>query len=148
MDGIRAYWDGKNLLSRNGKVISSAGDDFVKGFPNTPLDGELWMGRDCFETLMGKFMKKDLKGVDYYLFDSPTASGNYENRMNLLKQLSLPSHVHITQFQRCQNTNQLREYLDEINSLKGEGLIAVDPESSYTIGRTSSLLKIKVKMDL
>jgi len=44
LDGVRARWDGKQLISRGGKIFIAPAW-FVQGFPNKPLDGELWMGR-------------------------------------------------------------------------------------------------------
>jgi len=40
LDGIRAYWDGKRLLTRSGKVIH-APDWFLKDYPPFAIDGEL-----------------------------------------------------------------------------------------------------------
>src|SRR5712675_1526836 len=44
LDGVRAYWDGRQFLSRQGNLFH-APDFFVAGLPATPLDGELWLGR-------------------------------------------------------------------------------------------------------
>ncbi len=41
-DGVRALWNGKQLISRQGKAIHPP-DSFVEGLPsNYNLDGELW----------------------------------------------------------------------------------------------------------
>lgn len=48
LDGMRAYWDGKQLLSRLGNVIH-APDYFVANLPGDPLDGELFLGRKSFQ---------------------------------------------------------------------------------------------------
>ena len=47
LDGVRAYWDGKQFLSRLGNIYH-APDWFVAGLPNVPLDGELWIARRAF----------------------------------------------------------------------------------------------------
>ena len=44
MDGVRGYWDGKKLLSKQGIRIPTP-EWFTTGLPQVPLDGELWMGR-------------------------------------------------------------------------------------------------------
>jgi len=44
LDGVRAYWDGKQLISRGGHVIAAPAW-FVADFPARKLDGELWLGR-------------------------------------------------------------------------------------------------------
>src|SRR3954454_25130920 len=46
--GVRAYWDGKQFLSRQGNLFYAPGW-FVDGFPRTPLDGELWLDRKKFQ---------------------------------------------------------------------------------------------------
>ena len=47
LDGVRCYWNGKTLYSRN-KNIFYAPKFFTEGWPNSPLDGELFLGRDRF----------------------------------------------------------------------------------------------------
>ena len=42
LDGIRAYWDGKNLFFRRGKIIN-APKCFTKDYPKFEIDGE-WSG--------------------------------------------------------------------------------------------------------
>ena len=49
LDGVRAYWDGKSLISRLGNRFH-APDWFLEGLPDIPLDGELWIGRKAFQT--------------------------------------------------------------------------------------------------
>ena len=49
LDGVRCYWDGKSLYSRNGNIFYPP-DYFVKALPkNFALDGELWTKRDDFQ---------------------------------------------------------------------------------------------------
>ncbi|HZN64994.1 MAG TPA: hypothetical protein VFB66_06805, partial [Tepidisphaeraceae bacterium] len=53
LDGVRAYWDGKQLVSRLGNLFH-APDWFVAELPNDlPLDGELWIGRREFQRTVG-----------------------------------------------------------------------------------------------
>src|SRR5947209_4846684 len=45
LDGVRAYWDGRQFLSRLGNLYH-APDWFTAGLPaDVPLDGELWIDR-------------------------------------------------------------------------------------------------------
>jgi DNA ligase-1 len=39
-DGIRVYWDGKQLYSQNSKYVLNVPQDCK--FPNIPFEGELW----------------------------------------------------------------------------------------------------------
>ena len=47
-DGVRAYWDGEQLLSR-GRHPIHAPAWFTQGWPAEPADGELWAGRGGFQ---------------------------------------------------------------------------------------------------
>ena len=47
-DGVRGYWDGHRLLTREGVVIRMPGW-FTRHWPATPMDGELWAGYGRFE---------------------------------------------------------------------------------------------------
>jgi len=40
LDGVRAYWDGKQFISRQGNIYN-APTWFTKDYPDQPLDGEL-----------------------------------------------------------------------------------------------------------
>src|SRR6266700_287617 len=48
LDGVRAFWDGKQFLSRLGNLFHAPAW-FVAGLPHEPLDGELWLGRKKFQ---------------------------------------------------------------------------------------------------
>lgn len=41
LDGIRAYWSGSTLYTRQGNTLV-APDYWKAELPNVPLDGELW----------------------------------------------------------------------------------------------------------
>src|SRR3954470_13571582 len=98
MDGVRAYWDGKQLLSRQGNLIDTS-PDFIHGLPcNVSLDGELWMGRGTFEQLTSvlKSNQPDWEKIQYYVFDIPSLKHiPYKERMEQLRKLKLPQHVHV-----------------------------------------------------
>ena len=49
LDGVRCYWNGDELYTRNGKLFY-APDFFRDTLPsNLALDGELWTKRDDFQ---------------------------------------------------------------------------------------------------
>ena len=50
LDGVRAYWNGRNLLSRNGKILA-APEGWNAHFPHFALDGELYTARGEFEKI-------------------------------------------------------------------------------------------------
>src|SRR5690348_15536184 len=97
MDGMRGYWNGHDLLSRHGRYLITP-NWFTSGLPSVCLDGELWMGRGTFEILQTLISSRDpnhgnWSEVGYYLFDLPSSTCPYEERLNELEQLKgLPSH--------------------------------------------------------
>ena len=78
LDGVRAYWDGKSLISRLGNRFH-APDWFLDGLPEIPLDGELWIGRKAFQRTVGIVRRQDKsdlwKEVRYVAFDAPAVDG-------------------------------------------------------------------------
>lgn len=53
LDGVRGYWDGEKLLSRNGNFYD-APTGFTNHFPPFPIDGELYIGRGKFAETSSK----------------------------------------------------------------------------------------------
>ena len=47
-DGVRGYWDGRQMWSRGGVLIRLS-DALRAALPPFALDGELWAGRGRFE---------------------------------------------------------------------------------------------------
>src|SRR6476661_8927873 len=149
LDGVRAYWDGKQFLSRQGNLFH-APDWFVEGLPETPLDGELWIERKKFQrtvSIVRRQDKSDLwKEVRYLIFDAPAANGGFEERLTFIKDTLAggagrfaSQHAH----ERCKSLEALRAELARIEALQGEGLMLRQPGSKYVAGRSSALLKVK-----
>lgn len=150
MDGVRAYWDTQKLISRHGNIISSP-EWFISGLSkDISLDGELWMGTGTTHGDLMKVLKSkngDWSQVGYYVFDVPSSHNEtYERRMEQMEtnSLNLPAHVHIVENIQCRGIEHLQEYLSSIITAQGEGIILRKPQTSYEIGYTSSVLKVKV----
>src|SRR5262249_6260234 len=99
LDGVRAYWDGKQLWSRLGNLFH-APDWFVKGLPDEPLDGELWLDRKKFQrtvSIVRRQDKSDLwKEVRYVVFDAPKLEKGFEKRFEFVEEVlrqSAPPHA-------------------------------------------------------
>jgi DNA ligase-1 len=153
LDGVRAYWDGKQFLSRQGNIYH-APDWFVDGLPSVPLDGELWIDRKKFQrtvSIVRRQDKSDLwKEVRFLIFDAPAANGGFEDRLAFLKDALAKGtakfasqHAH----ERCKSLEALRAELTRIEALAGEGLMLRQPGSKYVAGRSSTLLKVKTFHD-
>lgn len=149
LDGMRGYWTGKELLSRSGKIIQ-APVWFTEHFPPTPLDGELWLGRQQFSQLMSivrsKTPDKRWKNVKFMVFDAPQMSGTFEKRLAYVKNwLERHPHPYVRVLEQivCQNEAHLLRILAENQAAGGEGLMLRKPQSAYHVGRSSDLLKVK-----
>ena len=149
LDGVRAYWDGKQFLSRQGNIYY-APDWFIEGLPALPLDGELWIDRKKFQrtvSIVRRQDKNDLwKEVRFLIFDAPAANGGFEDRLAFLKDALAKGHAKFAQEhvqERCKNLDALRAELKRIEALGGEGLMLRQPGSKYVAGRSSTLLKVK-----
>lgn len=153
LDGVRAYWDGKQFLSRQGNLYH-APDWFLEGMPAVPLDGELWIDRKKFQrtvSIVRRQDKNDLwKEVKYLVFDAPAAAGSFEDRLAFLRDQILRGAGRFTQLhaqERCRNLAALRAELTRIEALGGEGLMLRQPGSKYVAGRSATLLKVKTFHD-
>jgi DNA ligase-1 len=110
LDGVRAFWDGQAFLSRLGNPYL-APDWFVAGLPQTPLDGELWVGRKRFQRTVSIVRRQDKsegwKEVAFVVFDAPALDAPFEERLAhcraLLSKTAAPyARVHDHQiWRRC-----------------------------------------------
>ncbi|MBE8158548.1 MAG: DNA ligase, partial [Betaproteobacteria bacterium] len=89
LDGVRAYWNGKKLVSRRGNIFAAPAW-FLSGFPKTPLDGELWSRRGDFENISGIVRRakphEGWRKIKYMVFDMPKVSGDFRARLQKMKQ--------------------------------------------------------------
>jgi DNA ligase-1 len=98
-DGIRLYWDGKRLSTKNGTKLSPP-RSFVVKLPSIPVEGILWYTKvNIFSNLQrcgyGGYNKAtklvnpadhSWEAVVFLLFDAPSQNHlRYEERYNLLK---------------------------------------------------------------
>jgi len=153
LDGVRAYWDGRQFLSRGGNVYH-APDWFIDGLGEVPLDGELWLDRKQFQKTVSIVRRQDKsehwKQIRYVVFDAPQADGNFETRQALLADcLAAASLPHVTPLEQhpCTGLDHMREELARIEGLGGEGLMLRQPHSAYEVGRSWTLLKVKTFRD-
>jgi len=149
LDGIRAYWDGKNLISRGGKIIH-APKWFIKDYPPFEIDGELWTKRGDFENISSivrdKTPSDEWKSIRHYIFEVPNAEGSLFDRLKKLKPYA-GKNIRIIKQIRIKDKTHLRQFLEEIEAKGGEGLVVRDPYASYINKRTSKALKVKTFQD-
>ena len=149
LDGIRAYWNGKNLISRGGKIIY-APKWFTKGYPPFEIDGELWTKRGDFENISSivrdKIPSDEWKTIGHYIFEVPNAKGGLFDRLLKVEPYVGRYIKNIKQIP-IKNKKHLESFLKEIEKKGGEGLVVRDPNAAYINKRTSKALKVKTFQD-
>ena len=149
LDGVRGYWDGQRLWSKNGTLFQPP-PAFVAGLPPFALEGELWAGRGSFETTAAIVQHQDDPAgwlqLRFGIFDVPQAPGSFRQRIAVASAwfAAHPSaHAFVIAQQPVQDRDALQRELKRIERLSGEGLIVRDPEAGYLAGRRPEILKVK-----
>ncbi len=153
LDGVRGYWDGRNLLSKNGFPFQPH-PEFVKNFPPFPVEGEIWGGRGTFAETSGRVRtQKATAGwldLQFAIFDAPEAPGGIEERLAAVRkwfQAHPSSCAFVIAQSAVENTAHLQAELHRVEGLGGEGLILRRPGSLYVTGRSADILKVKSYSD-
>ena len=154
LDGVRAYWTGERFLSRGGHEYR-APTWFTEGFPDHPLDGELWMGRGRFAELSGAVRREvpddnDWQRIRFMVFDFPDKEATFDQRLTrlrvLIEEVGSPYMALVDQ-QRASTHEKLMQRLDEAVDGGAEGLMLRLGGSGYRSGRSNDLLKVKQYQD-
>ena len=153
LDGVRAYWDGQQFLSRKNNIFH-APDWFTAGLPTHPLDGELWIGRKQFDRTSGLVRRQDKPAewdqVRYLVFDAPDAPGPFEQRLKFLADAASrwkAKYTAVHEHAVCSGVDHMLTELDRVTQLGGEGLMLRKPGSTYERCRSTTLLKVKKFLD-
>jgi DNA ligase-1 len=153
LDGMRGYWNGKQLLSRQGNVINSP-KWFTQHWPDTPIDGELWISQNNFQPLIS-CVRRNVAGkcwhkVRFMMFDLPKHHGSFAERVKHMQSIVIETHspylAAIKQY-RVLDLAELDKRLEQVINNKGEGLMLHLASAYYHIGRTAKLLKLKKHQD-
>ncbi len=154
LDGVRAFWDGRRLISRNGYPFR-APPWFTRGFPETPMDGELWMGRNTYDALSAAVRRTEpvdaeWRKIGFMVFDLPAAAGHFTQRYERLARIvtgTASPHLRLVEQFRVADKHELLEQLDDLVREGAEGLMLHRADSVYTAGRSDDLLKLKLYQD-
>jgi DNA ligase 1 len=149
LDGIRAYWNGKEFLSKNGNKIY-APFWFIKDFPPFELDGELWSKREDFENIQNIVLDETpsikWNELTYNIFEVPNTNGNFDKRLEKIQlwiEKNPNKFIKIIPQKICKNESDLDNYLKELIAKKAEGIILKNPNLDYFTGRNENILKVK-----
>lgn len=151
-DGVRALWNGRELLSRSGHAIAAPAW-FLDALPDVALDGELWIGRGEFEAVVATV--RDAVPIDaawrrirFMVFDLPQHPGDFDTRLSELQRLTfLPPWLQPVRQFKVRDHQQLFAALDALIAQGGEGLMLHYGASPYRAGRSDDLLKLKRQQD-
>lgn len=154
LDGIRGYWTGDKLLTRQGQPIH-APEWFTKSLPPFALDGELWRKRSDFSfvqnTVLDGNPSEDWRQITYNIFEVPEAPGDFPARLAKAKAWfdgNPAPHVRIIEQIECKGADHLNSFLAAIESLGGEGVIIKNPNVPFHSGRSPYILKVKNFSDM
>lgn len=152
LDGVRAYWDGRNLLSRNGKILA-APEAWSAHFPPFALDGELYTARGEFEKIQSIVMDKTpsvtaWSEVKFYVFDVPEAGGGLLERLSELEKFILQNpqsgqNLKIIKQVKVKDNAEFEAFAEAIIANGGEGAVVREPNAPYEQKRSKNALKYK-----
>ena len=153
-DGVRAFWDGRKLVSRRGNRFNPP-VWFSSRFGNRKLDGELWLGRGQFERLSGIVRRKDTSDQDwqeirYMVFDLPDEAGPFWHRYQVLKTLLAQSespYLHLVEQYPVIDKQSLMAELKSKLADGAEGLMLQHRHAPYRGKRSDDLIKLKAWQD-
>src|SRR5437870_9243346 len=120
LDGVRAYWTGKEFLSRQGNLYH-APDWFCQGLPDVPLDGEFWIDRKKFQRTVGIVRRQDKsdlwKEVRFLIFDAPQGGEAFEERLKTIQRIVKKNQLAYAvahEHSLCKDLDQLRGELARV----------------------------------
>jgi DNA ligase-1 len=151
LDGVRGHWDGTRLWTRGGHVVR-APDWFTQGWPATPMDGELWMGRGQFESTSALVRSLDAakdpawRDVRFMAFDLPRHDDVFEVRHERLRKIVGDADVawlRVVPQTRVSTRKALDARLASVEARGGEGLMLHHRDARYRPGRSDLLVKYK-----
>jgi DNA ligase-1 len=146
LDGVRAYWDGQSLLSREGKPLKAPAW-FVMSLPaGVTLDGELWAGRGRYSSAMAACKTANHAAwpqMRFAAFDLPGHAGTFEERQAALQAAGLAGTAFVVPQQVCRDFGHLKTELRAVADAGGEGLMLREAGSRYVAGRSHTLLKVR-----
>lgn len=154
LDGVRAFWDGRVLRFRSGRRIA-APDWFTAALPATPLDGELWLGRQSFDRLSAivrrsQPVEAEWRQLRYMIFDLPGQPGLFQERAARVVALmgaGKVSWLQAVEQYRVPDSEALQTQLQTLTEEGGEGLVLHRADANWAPGRSHALRKLKLIPD-
>lgn len=142
------------MYSRNGNQFFCP-DFFTRNWPNSTLDGELWIERNTFQKCVSVVKKKtpdetEWKKIHYLVFDTPGLNLPFKDRYQIMQEeipkLNNP-YIRVVHNRICTSRSDMDQELEKVLGLSGEGLMLRNPKSFYERKRSKNLLKVKKFLD-
>ncbi|WP_418185263.1 DNA ligase [Aliarcobacter vitoriensis] len=153
LDGIRAYWSGKELQTKNGNKIF-APNWFTQNFPPFELDGELFTKQNDFENIQSIVLSQkepiEWENITYNIFEIPNAKGDFKERLDFLENWLKDNpnkFIKIIPQKKINSKHELNIFLDEVLAKNGEGVMLKNYTLNYFSGRSENVLKVKKFFD-
>ncbi|SDZ74943.1 DNA ligase-1 [Acidovorax soli] len=153
-DGVRGFWDGRTLRTRGGETVQAPAW-FTAGWPQVPMDGELWAGRGRFSHAQSTARQQQAddtawRQMRFMVFDLPAHGGTFDQRLPalaaLVEHLGQPWVQAVPQ-RRVASDAALQALLARTVRAGGEGLMLHRGASLYRAGRSDDLIKLKTHED-
>ena len=153
-DGVRGFWAGRTLRTRGGETVQAPAW-FTAGWPEVPMDGELWAGRGRFSHAQSTTRQQQpgdvaWRQIRFMVFDLPGDKGTFDQRLPalnaLVESLGQPWVQAVPQ-RRVANDAALQALLHRTVRAGGEGLMLHRGASLYRAGRSDDLIKVKTHED-
>lgn len=152
-DGVRAYWDGRALWTRQGEPIRPPAE-FTRGWPTIPLDGELWSARGQFDAISATVRRQapreaEWRALRFMVFDLPRHGGLFDERLAALRRLPpvASGALQVVPQHKVSSDAELQRLLKATVRAGGEGLMLHRGASPYHGLRNDDLLKLKPHED-
>lgn len=154
LDGVRGYWNGKALFTRNGHKIITP-EWFTKGWPAELIDGELWSQREEFNKISScvrrQFVNNNCwSNIKFMIFDLPDTNVSFTQRIDAMQAIvDKTNNIHIAMIKQYKipNNKALYEKLQNVVAAGAEGLMLHHESAYYTHGRSKDLMKLKIFHD-
>jgi len=146
LNGVRAMWDGKRLLSRSGNVFN-APEWFRGSVPKVKLDGELFVRRGFGAPKTSGIVRKKVpinsewKQIRFHVFELPDCPLPFAGRLDVASKILSGNSVAQVVEHFPVTMEVLRAFHAAIVSDRGEAVMLKHPDCAYAPGRSGDHLK-------
>jgi len=148
LDGLRGYWNGENLLTRNGHIIHGM-EHITNYLGHYHLDGELMDPTAHFQKSSGDTRSFNAApNIQYFVFDAPKINLGFRDRYNWLTEYctvfkATEAPISIVKHIIMKSKEDVERNFEKSLAAGYEGLVLKNPSSLYQEKRSKDWLKVK-----